>query len=152
MNRPLSAIAGGVTGISVMSLLLLLLNVETRDQIPTFEAVARFAGVPGNVTVGFALFVLAGAVAWPLLFVALESYIPGGPDPATRGMVLGTVLWVFFAVLGRGDLDGPLLGIYLVFTLISHLAYGFVLGIVYGRLSGVTPGEPGRYDPTEASE
>lgn len=152
MNRPLSAIAGGVTGISVMSLLLLLLNVQTRDQIPAFEVVARFVGVPGNVAVGFALFVIAGAVAWPLLFVALEEYIPGGPDPATRGMVLGVVLWVFFVVFGRGEIDGVLLSIYLVFTLLSHLAYGFVLGLVYSRLSGVTAGRPDRYDPPRPSE
>lgn len=152
MNRPLSAIAGGVTGISVMSLLLLLLNVQTRDRVATFEAVARFVGLPDQIAVGFALFVVAGAVAWPLLFVALEERIPGGPDPATRGMAFGAVLWVFFAVLGRGDLDGPLLLIYLVFTLISHLAYGFVLGLVYGRLSGATPAESPRYDRSDPSE
>lgn len=150
MNRPLSAIGGGVTGITVMSFLLLLLTVQTRDRIPIFEMVARFAGVPGNVTVGFVLFVIAGAVAWPLLFVALESYVPGGPDPARRGMVLGVVLWAFFVVFGRGDVDGVLLAIYLVLTLLAHLAYGFLLGLVYGRLSGATADADG-YDPSNSS-
>jgi hypothetical protein len=152
MNRPLSAIAGGVTGIAVMSLLLLFLEVETRSNIAIFDAVARFAGMPGNVTFGFILFVLAGVFAWPLAFMALESYIPGGPDPATRGMVLAIVLWVVFVLTGRGDLAGGLLAIYIVFTLFAHLCYGFLLGAVYGRLTGGDAIEAERYDPTEFSQ
>ncbi|SFK99208.1 hypothetical protein SAMN04487950_1796 [Halogranum rubrum] len=138
LRHPISAIAGGVVGMAVMSVLLLLLEVETREQIGVFDAVARFAGQPGNVFVGFVLFVLAGGIAWPLLFLALEDYIPTSPDPATRGAVFAVVLWVPFVVLGRGDIGGALLVIYAIFTLISHLAYGFVLGAVYGRLTGTT--------------
>lgn len=138
LRHPVSAVAGGVAGMAVMSVLLLLLEVETREQIGVFDAVARFAGQPDSIFVGFVLFVLAGAIAWPLLFLALEDYIPTSPDPATRGAVFATVLWVAFVALGRGDISGPLLVIYAVFTLISHLAYGFVLGAVYGRLTGTT--------------
>lgn len=134
MNRPLSAIAGGVAGTAVMTLLLLLLEVQTREAIPVFDVIARFVGTPGNQTVGFVLFALAGAVAWPLLFVAVEPYLPRGPDPAARGAVLGAILWVAFVVTGRGDIGGPLLVIYAAYTLFAHLIYGFVLGAVYGRL------------------
>jgi hypothetical protein len=138
LRHPVSAVAGGVAGMGVMTLLLLLLEVETREEIAVFEAVARFAGQPGNVFLGFVLFLVAGGVAWPLLFLALEDYLPMTPDPATRGAVFATVLWVAFVVLGRGDLSGPLFAIYAIFTLLAHLAYGFVLGAVYGRLSGTT--------------
>ncbi|WP_224270129.1 DUF6789 family protein [Haloprofundus salinisoli] len=152
MNRPLSAIAGGVTGIAVMSLLLLFLEVETRSNLAIFESVARFAGMPGNVTFGFILFVLAGVFAWPLAFMALERYIPGGPDPATRGMVLAVALWVVFVLTGRGGLSGGLLAIYVIFTLLAHLCYGFLLGAVYGRLTSEGPLEPERYDPSDVSQ
>lgn len=134
MNRPLSAVVGGITGTTVMSVLLLLLEVETRSAIRIFDVIARFVGTPNDQTVGFVLFALAGAVAWPLLFVGLEPYLPRGPDPAARGVVLGTVLWVAFVVTGRGDIDGPLLVIYAAYTLFAHWAYGFTLGAVYGRL------------------
>lgn len=138
LRHPVSAIAGGIAGMAVMTVLLLLLEVETREQIGIFQAVARFAGMPGNVFLGFVLFVLAGGLAWPLLFLALDDYLPGGRDPATRGAVFATVLWVAFVILGRGDISGPLLVIYAAFTLLSHLAYGFILGAVYGRLTGST--------------
>jgi len=134
MNRPASAIAGGVAGTTVLLLLLMLLEVETRSAIPVFEVIARFVGTPGDQAVGFVLFTIAGVVAWPLLFVALEPRIPRGPDPASRGVVLGTVLWLAFVVTGRGEIGGSLLIIYAAFTLLAHWAYGFTLGAVYGRL------------------
>ncbi|SEO46097.1 hypothetical protein SAMN04487948_102523 [Halogranum amylolyticum] len=151
LRHPVSAIAGGVAGMAVMSLLLLLLEVETRERIGVFEAVARFAGQPGNISLGFVLFLVAGGLAWPLLFLALEEYIPMGPDPATRGAVFAAVLWVAFVILGRGGLGGPLLVIYAAFTLLSHLAYGFVLGAVYGRLTGTTADRLGETPSVETS-
>lgn len=135
MNRPASAVAGGVVGTVVMSTFLLLLEVETREAIPVFEVIARFVGTPGQTAVGFVLFAAAGAIAWPLLFVALESYIPRGPDPAARGVVFATGLWIVFAVTGRGDLGGSVLAIYVGYTLFAHWAYGFTLGAVYARLN-----------------
>ena len=142
MNRPASAIAGGVAGTAVLLLLLMLLEVETRSAIPVFAVIARFVGTPGDHAVGFVLFTLAGCVAWPLLFIALEPYIPRGPDPATRGVVLGTALWIAFVVTGRGDIGWPLLVIYASYTLFAHWAYGFTLGAVYGRLLERPADEP----------
>jgi hypothetical protein len=136
MNRLVSAVSGGIPGTAVLLGLLMLLEVETRSAIPVFAVIARFVGTPGNHAVGFVVFALAGCLAWPLLFVALEPYIPRGPDPATRGAVLGTVLWIAFVITGRGSIGWPLVVIYAAYTLIAHWAYGFMLGAVYGRLLG----------------
>jgi len=138
MNRPLAAVVGGAVGTTVLSLLLLLLEVETRSAVRIFAVIARFAGVPGQHAVGFVIFLFAGVVAWPLLFVALERYIPRGPDPAARGVVFAAFLWVAFVLTGRGDVSGPLLLVFAAYTLIAHLAYGFTLGAVYARLTGMT--------------
>lgn len=134
MNRVSSVIAGGVAATAVMTLMLLLLEVETRSAMDVFYVIALFVGTPQDPATGFALFVFAGVVAWPLLFLALEPYLPRGPDPAARGVVFAAILWVPFVVLGRGDIAGPLLIIYVGFTLLAHVAYGFTLGAVYGRL------------------
>lgn len=134
MNRLASAIAGGVAGTAVLSLLLVLLEAQTRSAIPLFPVIARFVGTPGRPAVGFVLFAVAGSVAWPLLFVALEPYLPRGPDPASRGVAFATVLWIAFVVTGRGDIDGPVLVIYVSYTLFAHWAYGFTLGAVYDRM------------------
>ncbi|WP_253738206.1 DUF6789 family protein [Halohasta salina] len=132
MNRIAGGILGGATGISVMSLLFLMLEVETREQIRAFDAVARYVGMPGNTFIGFVVFAFVGTVIWPLLFVAIEPSLPFD-DPPSNGMILGTALWIAFFVLGRGDISGPLLAVFAGFTIAAHLAYGFLLGAFYQR-------------------
>ena len=138
MNKPTSAVVGGAVGVAVLSVILLVIEVETRSRIGVFEVVARFVGMPGSLVLGFLLFLAAGTFVWPLVFVALEAYLPIGPDPAIRGMGFALPLWVAFVVLGRGDLTGAILVVYAVLTLFAHLVYGFVLGAVYGHFSGET--------------
>lgn len=134
MHRLLRAIAGGVAGTALLSLLLLMLQVETRSAVEVFAAIARFAGVPGELALGFFVFLLAGSVAWPLLFTVVEPTIPLD-DPATRGTVFALPLWAAFVVVGRGEMNGSLLAVYASFTLLAHLAYGYTLGAVYARLA-----------------
>lgn len=134
MDRVPSVIAGGISATAVLTLSLLLLEVQTREQIRMFDVIARFVGLPNQTTVGFVLFIVAGVLAWPLLFVAIEEYLPFGPDPAGRGVAMAVALWVAFAYTGRGTMTGPLLIIYVGYTFLSHVAYGFVLGAVYAHL------------------
>lgn len=134
MNRPASAVAGGIVGTGLMSVVLILMEVQTRYAIGIFAAIARFVRQPENLYIGFFLFIAAGAILWPLLFVSIEPYIPRGPDPAVRGVVFGGALWVPFVLTGRGDLAGPVVVIYATFTLVAHLVYGFTMGAVYAAL------------------
>jgi len=132
LNRVAGAMLGGATGIAVMSVVFLMLEVETREQVRAFDAVARYVGMPGNTFVGFIVFALTGIIAWPLLFVAIEPYLPFEDSPS-NGMILGAVLWVAFFILGRGTISGPLLAVFAGFTLLGHFAYGFLLGSLYDR-------------------
>jgi len=134
MHRLVRAVAGGTAGTALLSLLLLMLEVETRSAVEIFAAIARFAGVPGNLVLGFGIFLLAGGIAWPLLFTVVEPILPVA-DPAVAGMVFAVPLWVAFVVVGRGDLAGSGLAVYASFTLLAHLAYGYTLGAVYARLA-----------------
>ena len=138
MDRVPSVVAGGIAGTAVLSLLLILLEVQTREQILVFDVIARFVRLPDQQAVGFVVFLLAGIVGWPLVFLAIEEYLPGGPDPATRGVVMSIPLWVAFAVTGRGDIAGPLLLVYLALTFVAHVVYGWVLGAVYAHLHSGT--------------
>lgn len=146
MNRIAGGILGGATGISVMSLLFLMLEVETREQIRAFDAVARYVGLPGNTTVGFLTFAFVGTVIWPLLFVAIEPSMPFD-DPPSNGMALGAALWIAFFVLGRGDITGPLLAVFAGFTIAAHLAYGFLLGALYDRFGDADGSAADRPEP-----
>ena len=142
MNRPGGAIVGGIVGTALMSIVFVLMEVQTRYVLHIFDVIARFVRRPGEPYVGFLLFAVVGVLVWPLLFVALLDYIPRGPDPAVQGMVFALPLWVVFAITGRGDVDWPTLLIYATFTLFAHLVYGFALGAVFASLADEGP------DPT----
>ncbi|MBX0288231.1 DUF6789 family protein [Haloarcula salinisoli] len=135
MNRTTSAIVGGFVGTAAMSVVLTILEVEVRYGLGVFDAIARFVRVPGDPVLGFAIYVMVGTFGWPLLFLSLERYVPLSLDPAVAGTLLGTVLWLGFAVIGRGDLAGALLLVYLAATLVAHLVYGFSMGAVYAELA-----------------
>lgn len=140
MNKALRAVAGGVAGTAVLTLGLVVTDVETGYRIGIFEAIASFVGTPERLTLGFALFLAAGVLAWPLVFLAVEDYLPGGPDPAVRGMLFAVVLWVAFALTGTPGVDFPLVVPYLAFTLLAHLAYGYIMGAVYALLGETDDG------------
>lgn len=138
MNRLASAIAGGVAGTSVLSLLMLLLDVQTRSALGIFAAIARFVRLPGQLALGFLLFVLVGVVAWPLVFIAVVERIPT-EDPAAAGVLFAVPLWAAFVLIGRGTLVGGALFVYAGFSLLAHLAYGYVLGAVFEHFAGTVP-------------
>lgn len=130
----------------MMSVVFLMLEVETREEVQAFDAVARYVGIPGNTFIGFVIFAFVGTVIWPLLFVAIEPSLPFD-DPPSNGMILGAVLWVAFLILGRGDITGPLLAVFAGFTLLAHLAYGFLLGAFYNRFGDATRSTADRSEP-----
>lgn len=134
MNKPFSAIVGGVVGTAAMSVVLAIVEVETRHALGVFDAIARFVRAPGDPMLGFAIYALVGTFVWPLLFLSLERYVPLALDPAVAGMLMGAVLWLGFAIIGRGDITGMVLVIYVSFTLAGHLVYGFSMGAVYAEL------------------
>ncbi|MFC6906075.1 DUF6789 family protein [Halalkalicoccus tibetensis] len=137
MNRFLRAIGAGAAATTVMMLVFLFSQVQTRSQLGAPEAIARFVGLPDQHVVGFVVFTAAGVLVWPIVFVfarRLLVELPGGNDVAVQGMLFGLVLWVAFLILGTGQLTWPFVLLYLFFTLVGHLAYGFVLGFAYERM------------------
>ncbi|WP_122090817.1 DUF6789 family protein [Halalkalicoccus subterraneus] len=138
MNRFLRAISAGLAATTVMSLVFLFSQVQTRQQLGAPEAIARFAGVPEHHIIGFAIFAAAGVLLWPVVFVFardLLANLPGGRDAVGQGLLFGLLLWVLFLILGTGELTWPFVILYLFFTLIGHLVYGFTLGFGYERLA-----------------
>jgi hypothetical protein len=136
MHRALRAVVGGVVGTLVLGFFLLVLDTQARGAVSVAAVIGRFLGIAGQPLVAIALFAVLTVVGWPALFVAVEEYLPLGPDPAARGVVFAAVIAVVFVVVGRGAIAGPILVIYVGFSVLAHLAYGFTLGSVYGRLAG----------------
>jgi hypothetical protein len=135
MHRALRAVAGGVVGTVVLGGFLLVLDTQVRGALSVAAVIGRFLGIAGRPLLAIALFAVLTAVGWPALFVAVEESLPLGPDPAARGVVFAAVIGIVFVVVGRGTIAGPVVVIYVGFSVLAHLAYGFALGSVYGRLA-----------------
>ncbi|RRJ31497.1 DUF6789 family protein [Halocatena pleomorpha] len=131
MHKVQRAITAGVASTTVMSMALLIVDVQTRSELSLFDALARFFGMPGRVGRGLLIFFFFGIVVWPLLFALLFPYLPPQHDPAVKGMLLATVLWIGFVLVGTAQIDTSVVLFYLAVTLLTHLAYGFTLGAVY---------------------
>lgn len=135
-------LAGGVVGTALMTLVLFVVTA-LGPELPVFETLADFTGVPGNVLLGFLLFFAAGSVAWPLMFVTVGVYLPGRTRPR-QGVLFGAVLWVGFVLAFSGRYRGLDLLVFLGFSVSTHLVYGYLLGLSVARFTGryVTPELP----------
>lgn len=133
------AIAGGVAGTVVMAVVLLIGEAEARFELGISGAIARYAGVPELYIVGLFVFFGFGMFVWPLVFLAVQSYLarlPGGADPAVRGMAFSVPLWALYVYLASPFEGNRLvIALHFGFALFAHLLYGFTLGAVYFSLS-----------------
>lgn len=133
------AIAGGVAGTIVMAVVLLIAEAEARFELGISGALARYAGVPELYVVGLFVFFGFGMFVWPLVFLAVESWlarIPGGGDPAVRGMAFSVPLWLLYVFLASPFTGNDLVvALHVGFALFAHLLYGYTLGAVYFSLS-----------------
>ncbi|KZN22713.1 hypothetical protein A4G99_18295 [Haladaptatus sp. R4] len=130
---------GGLVGTAVMTAILLVGTTLGAFDLNSFAVLAQLTGVdvllPSNpAAVGYLIFLGGGMVTWPLLFVSIGSYLPG-ENYASRGLPYGFVLWTGFVIAFYDGYVGLLLVVYLVITLLGHLAYGFALGAVFDYLS-----------------
>ncbi|WP_323676569.1 DUF6789 family protein [Halorubellus sp. PRR65] len=135
LERALGGIAGGVVGTMLMTGVLFIVNATLTPGIDVFGTLAELAGVGNAPALGLALFFGAGMFAWPLLFVTLGAYLPGTTRPQ-QGIVFAGVLWTGFITAFYSRYAGFDLLVFVVFSVVTHLAYGWVLGFVSARLTG----------------
>jgi len=135
LERALGGIAGGVVGTMLMIGVLFIVNATLTPTLDVFGTLAELAGVGSSPAIGLALFLGAGTFAWPLLFVTLGAYLPGATKPQ-QGIVFAAILWTGFITAFYSRYTGFDLVIFIVFSIVTHLAYGWVLGFVSARLTG----------------
>ena len=98
----------------------------------------RVIGLPAVPLIGWVLHFGVGIVVWGTLFAALHQRIPG--SNLTKGILFGIGAWVLMMVVFQPMAGQGLFGInggmvVPVMTLMLHLIYGAVLGLVFGKLS-----------------
>ena len=101
------------------------------------DIAAMLAGLMGGSWLaGMGMHFMVGTLILPILYVLLDRRLPGGP--ALRGSAWGVLLWmvsqaVVIPATGGGFFGSAAGGLMVVTdSLIGHLAYGLVLGILAG--------------------
>jgi Na+/proline symporter len=103
------------------------------------DLAAMLAGLlGGSWLAGMGMHFMVGTLVLPATYVALlDRRLPGGP--AVRGMAWGLTLWlvaqtILIPVGGGGFFSAELGGLHIVTdSLVGHLAYGLVLGVLAGE-------------------
>ena len=136
MRVLLAAFAGGLAGLVAMAPVIagvpLLLGVFEVD--PLLEVIPL---VDGGPLIGVLVFALGGVFVLPLFFVVTATFLPPREPRWARGVTMSTLFWVAFLYLFWPG--GSMLadGVFLVVTLLGHLLYGLVLGVVTHTLTGI---------------
>ncbi len=129
--------AGGLVGTALMTVALLIGNALGGFDLGSFAVLAELIDLDAIVPAGpagFFIFLGGGMTTWPLLFAAVEQYLPGS-SMRLRGIPYGTVLWTGFVLAFYEGYTGTALVVYLVSTLVGHWLYGFGLGSVFDYFS-----------------
>ncbi|MFC7046338.1 DUF6789 family protein [Halobacteriaceae archaeon GCM10025711] len=134
-RNAMAGIAGGVLGTLVMTAILLVVTVVADADLQVFQTVAELTTGGGSVLFGFLMFFAAGALAWPLFYVTLGLYFPGRTR-VRQALLFAAVLWMGFVIAFARLYTGLDLAVFLGFSVVTHLLYGYILGAVFARITG----------------
>ncbi|MFP3943795.1 MAG: DUF6789 family protein [Alphaproteobacteria bacterium] len=132
--------------IATLVLSALMLVKSSMGMMPQLDAVAmlsgmgaEYSGLPQTPTVGWVLHFLVGTVLWGGLF-ALTAGVWPGRNYAVKGIAFSIVAWIAMMVIVMPMAGAGFFGLAMgvgapIATLVLHIIFGAVLGVVYGRLA-----------------
>lgn len=134
----IGAIAGAGGNVVILTALFVATQFGGFDPA-SFTVVAEILGLNAVLSgdallyAGLAVFVIGGLTVFPLLLVTLGSFLPGRRY-ATRGVVFGAIVWTGFVLAYNAGFQGLDLAVYVVFSFLGHLGYGFATGWLLDRM------------------
>ena len=128
-------ILGGIVATAVLSGLMLMKNaMGIMPQLDIIKMLSSMMGV--SMAVAWMAHFGIGAM-WGALFALAYRVIPGG-TAVVKGMLLLTGAWLLMMVMVMPMAGAGLFGMHMglmapMMTLVLHLVFGAVLGLVYGN-------------------
>ena len=128
-------ILGGIVATAVLSGLMLMKNaMGIMPQLDIIKMLSSMMGV--SMAVAWMAHFGIGAM-WGALFALAYRVIPGG-TAVVKGMLLLTGAWLLMMVMVMPMAGAGLFGMHMglmapMMTLVLHLIFGAVLGLVYGN-------------------
>ncbi len=128
-------ILGGLAGTAVMSALMLMKSAM--GVMPQLDVIHMLSGMMGvSAAMAWVIHFMIGAV-WGALFALSYRAIPGGGS-VVKGMLFGTGAWLLMMVMVMPMAGAGFFGMNLgvmapMMTLVLHIIFGAVMGLVYGK-------------------
>ena len=132
-NISAGLLAGFVATVVLSALMLMKSAMGIMPDLDIIQMLAAMTG--GSVVVAWIMHFMIGTLAWGGGFALLYALIPGS-GAVQKGVVLGIAAWLMMMIvvmpLAGAGLFGLGLGIMApVMTLMLHIIFGAVLGLVY---------------------
>lgn len=145
-----NGLIAGFAATLVLSVMMILKSVM--GLMPAVNAIrmltqmgAAYFHTPAVPIVGWVAHFVIGTIAWGLVFAAAYRIWPGR-SPAVKGIAFSVLAWLMMMIIVMPMAGAGLFGISLgmaapVATLVLHVVFGAVLGVVYAKLQGTTEAE-----------
>lgn len=138
MNRILAGFTGGFVATAVLSVLMVAKGMMgIMPGLDVIHMLSEMMAAPAAV--GWLAHFMIGTVAWGGAFAVFFGLIPGG-SPMSKGIVFGIAAWLGMMVMimpmaGAG-IFGMAFGLMApMMTLILHVVFGAVMGVVFNAVS-----------------
>ena len=141
MSNVIKGMIAGFVATIVLSMLMFMKSMM--GVMPELDVVAMLSAMMGQsdtLAIGWVMHFVIGTVVWGILFSLLVSSLPGG-SIVTKGLIFGAGAWLLMMIVVMPMAGAGLFGMKLgmmapMMTLILHVIFGAVLGVVYQMLAG----------------
>ena len=140
MPKIINGFIAGFAATVVLSVLMLLKGMM--GLMPELDVIAMLSTMMnGPAAMGWIGHFMVGTVVWGGGFAILNEYIPGG-SMIGKGIVFGVIAWLLMMIMIMPMAGAGLFGMNMgmmapVMTLVLHVIFGAVLGIVYEKRSSL---------------
>ncbi|MFT5706412.1 MAG: hypothetical protein ACI9ES_000691 [Oceanospirillaceae bacterium] len=137
-------IAGFIGTLVLTGLMILKKNMGIMPGLDPVHMMSTMAaekmGTEVNLMIGWVMHFVIGSVAWGTAFAVLNGVLPGRSQ-VIKGIVLGVVAWLLMMIgpmpMSGAGFFGLSMGIMApVMTLMLHIVFGAVMGLVFSKLGG----------------
>ncbi len=142
MNKIATGAIAGFAATVVLSLLMMAKGMM--GVMPGLDVIAMLSAMMGApALMGWVAHFAIGTLAWGIGFAVLYDMIPGGSALA-RGIVFGIAAWLGMMIavmpMAGAGFFGMAMGMMApIMTLVLHVIFGAVLGLVYQNLIASRP-------------
>lgn len=125
---------GMVAWLPILVGLPMALDLFQAEPIVEFSSfIAIMFGLEPSLALGIALFIFAGTLFLPVQFLVVGAYLPPESPRHVRGVTYALIYWVGFLMVFMPDGGALAIGLFVVASLLYHVAYGYTLGYLIDR-------------------